>query len=185
MANWARANPAKVNWLMLTNPTPNCERVSTPQANCPMAITPFAGTGTRLGRYLKDTCRMGSPRSVACDLYSNPHPSHISLAGYGTPQLGQRGACSETVCPHSLQGFTEPSVLWFVTSSGKRGNPNYSESAAAWITGEGWCWLKRVAGRVPHMSRFSRGGAQPSFTTLNGLLYDHPVIFSALPVIRQ
>src|SRR5882724_3185018 len=95
---------------MLKTPTPNCEMVTTPQANCPTAITPFAGTGIRLGRYLKDTCRMGRPRSVARDLYSNPHPSHFSLAGYGTPQLGQRGACSEIVCPHSLQGFIESPV---------------------------------------------------------------------------
>jgi hypothetical protein len=86
-------------------------RVSPPQANCPMAIIPFAGTGTRLGRNLKHTCRMGNPKSVAWDLYSNPHPSQRSLAGYSTPQLGQTGACSETAWPHSLQGFIQSSVL--------------------------------------------------------------------------
>ena len=46
-----------------------------------------------------------TPRSVASDLYSNPTPSHLSLAGYGAPQLGQKTACSEILCAHSLHGF--------------------------------------------------------------------------------
>src|SRR5215475_4777523 len=86
-------------------PTPNWEMVMSPQANWPIAIIPFAGTGTRFGRYLKEMCTRGRPRIVALDLYSNPKPSHLSLAGKGAPQLGQAMACSEIWCWHSLHGF--------------------------------------------------------------------------------
>jgi len=58
---------------------------------------PFGWYWHAIGTKLERQCRMGSPKSVACDVYSNPHPSHFSLAGYGTPQLAQRGACSEIV----------------------------------------------------------------------------------------
>src|ERR1035441_5523517 len=68
-------------------------------------MTPRAGTGTRLGLYLKEMCTTGSPRNVVWDLYSNPQPSHLAFAGNGAPQLGQDAACSEISCRHSLQGF--------------------------------------------------------------------------------
>src|SRR5664279_1377360 len=68
-------------------------------------MTPLAGTGTRLGRYLKEMWSTGSPWKVVWDLYSKPQPSHWSFAGYGAPQLGQDIACSEISCRHSLQGF--------------------------------------------------------------------------------
>jgi len=104
-ANCARAYTATVNWLMLTRPIPNCEIVTKPQANCPIAIMPLAGTGTRLGLYLKEMCSTGSPRNVVSDLYSKPQPSHLAFAGNGAPQLGQDTACSEISCWHSLQGI--------------------------------------------------------------------------------
>src|ERR1035438_5646148 len=68
-------------------------------------MTPRAGTGTRLGLYLKEMCTTGSPRNVVWDLYSKPHPSHLAFAGNGAPQLGQDIACSEISCRHSLQSF--------------------------------------------------------------------------------
>jgi hypothetical protein len=71
---------------------------------------------------LKEMCSKGSPRNVVADLYSNPHPSHLSFAGNGAPQLGQDIACSEISCRHSLQGFIlvafQPSCQDKVTLSG-------------------------------------------------------------------
>lgn len=64
-----------------------------------------AGTGTRLGRYLKETWSKGRPRNVVWDLYSNPYPSHLSFAGKGAPHFGQDSACSEISWLHSRQGF--------------------------------------------------------------------------------
>ena len=61
-----------VNWLMLTRPMPNWDRVKPPQATWPMAIAPLATTGTRLGRYLKETWTSGHPNKVVSDLYSKP-----------------------------------------------------------------------------------------------------------------
>src|SRR5215831_4718520 len=104
-ANCAKAYPATMNWLILTTPKPNCATVMMPLANWPMATTPLAGTGSRFGRYLKEMCSNGRPRIFALDLYSNPQPSHFSLAGNGAPQLGQAIACSEIWSWHSLQGF--------------------------------------------------------------------------------
>src|ERR1035441_10769897 len=78
-------------------------------------MTPLAGTGTRLGRYLKEMCSTGSPRNVVWDLYSKPQPSHLAFAGNGAPQLGQAVACSEISCRHSLQGFISfalPPCCW-------------------------------------------------------------------------
>src|SRR5207248_7818298 len=89
---------------------PNCAMVTTPQANCPIAMIPFATTGRRFGRYLNEMWIQGRPKTVASDLYSKPHPSQCSLAGYGVPQLGHMGANSDTWCLHSLQGFT-----WFLS----------------------------------------------------------------------
>jgi hypothetical protein len=94
-----------VNWLMLTTPIPNCDNVKIPQANCPMAKTPLAGTGRLLGLYLNEIWSKGRPNSLVLDLYSNPHPSHLALAGNGAPHWGQAMACSETSCWHSRQGF--------------------------------------------------------------------------------
>jgi len=41
--------------------------VKNPQANWPMAMIPLAGTGTRLGRYLKEMWSQGRPKRVAFD----------------------------------------------------------------------------------------------------------------------
>jgi hypothetical protein len=112
-ANCARAYTATVNWLMLTRPMPNCEMVTKPQANWPIAMMPLAGTGTRLGLYLKEMCTIGSPRNVVSDLYSKPQPSHLAFAGNGAPQLGQDAACSEISCRHSLQDFISSALSPF------------------------------------------------------------------------
>jgi len=70
-----------------------------------MAMIPLAGIGRLLGLYLNDMWTKGSPKNVAVDLYSKPHPSHFALAGNGAPHCGQAIACSEIVCWHSRQGF--------------------------------------------------------------------------------
>jgi hypothetical protein len=85
---------------------PNWEIVMIPQANWPIAMTPLAMTGNRFERYLNETWTSGSPIKFFCDLYSNPHPSHLSFAGYRAPQWAQVRACSEILLFHSLHGFT-------------------------------------------------------------------------------
>jgi hypothetical protein len=100
MPNWAIAKPAKVIWLKLNRPHPNCEIVTIPQANWPTAMMPLATTGLRFARYLKDTWISGNPKRLALLLYSNPQPFACRVVGQEIPQFGQTSAFAATTVPH-------------------------------------------------------------------------------------